>query len=254
MINALIYLIVFLAIQAGVSFGVQGIWRMATGSTDITATMIIVSTVVYGALTAAVFLLARWCEVSRGYVRSRPWGVVFWCVMASVGAVIPSMWLQEQLPELPDMMKGSFDMVLKDRWGYVAVGLMAPMVEEIVFRGAILRALLHKTARPWVAIILSAVFFAVAHFNPVQMPHAFLVGLLLDWMYCRTDSIVPGVVYHWVNNSVAYVLYNVLPDPDITLSRLFGDSPSRVLSAVLFSLCILLPALFQLNLRMRKAR
>ena len=85
------------------------------------------------------------------------------------------------------------------------------------------------------------------------MPHAFLIGLLLGWMYYRTDSIVPGIAFHWVNNSLAYVLYNLYPDPQLKLIDLFG-SQRTVAAAVLFSLFMLLPALYQLNLRLKKAR
>jgi hypothetical protein len=60
------------------------------------------------------------------------------------------------------------------------------------------------------------------------------------------------MVYHWVNNTVAYVLYNLYPDPDMTLSDLFGGNQQRVLMAVGFSLCILIPSLLQLNMRMKK--
>lgn len=251
--KSIIFLFVFAAIQIAVSTGVMGLWKLFSGSPDMTAMQLIVSMGAFSAITAAVFLLARWTELSRSYVRSRPWGVLFWCAVAAFGAIIPSTWLQEMMPELPNMGAAAFDMILRDRWGYVVVGLLAPVVEEMVFRGAILRALLAGDRRPWVAVAGSAVMFAVAHANPVQMPHAFIVGLLLGWMYLRTDSIVPGVVYHWVNNSIAYVMYNVLPDPDIKLADLFGGSQTRVLLAVAFSLCILLPALFQLNLRLRKA-
>jgi membrane protease YdiL (CAAX protease family) len=143
-------------------------------------------------------------------------------------------------------------MILRNRWGYFAVGLLAPISEELVFRGAILRALLRWTSRHWVAIAISAVLFALIHANPAQMPHAFLIGLLLGWLYYRTDSIVPGIVYHWVNNSVAYVIYNLYPDPSLKLIDLFG-SQRTVAAAVLFSLFILLPALYQLYLRLKKA-
>jgi hypothetical protein len=87
--------------------------------------------------------------------------------------------------------------------------------------------------------------------NPAQMPHAFLIGLLLGWMYYRTDSIVPGVVYHWVNNTIAYVLMAFYPDPDLKTTDFFGNQQT-VLMAVAFSLCILIPSIYQLNLRMRK--
>ena len=85
------------------------------------------------------------------------------------------------------------------------------------------------------------------------MLHACLVGLLLGWMYWRTGSIIPGIVYHWVNNSVAYVAANLLPGKSDSLTEIFGGNQQSMLLSILFSLCILLPALFQLHLRMRKA-
>lgn len=95
--------------------------------------------------------------------------------------------------------------------------------------------------------------FALIHMNPVQMPHAFLIGLLLGWMYWRTGSILPGVAYHWANNSAAFVMYAFYPDPDMKLIDLFRGSELHVYMALGFSLLILLPALFQLNLWMRRA-
>ena len=77
-------------------------------------------------------------------------------------------------------------------------------------------------------------------------------------MYYRTGSIIPGVVYHWVNNSVAFAIGHIMIaiDPaskgDITLAQMFG-SDVRVLMAVGFSLMIFLPALYQLNMRMKRA-
>jgi membrane protease YdiL (CAAX protease family) len=129
---------------------------------------------------------------------------------------------------------------------------LAPLAEELVFRGAILRALLRWHKNAWVGIAISAVLFAIIHMNPAQMPHAFFVGLLLGWMYYRTDSIVPGVVFHWVNNSVAYVLYNLYPDPSLKLVDILGGQQQSVWMALGFSLLIFLPALFQMNLRLKK--
>ena len=84
------------------------------------------------------------------------------------------------------------------------------------------------------------------------MPHALLVGLLLGWMYWRTGSILPGIAYHWVNNSVAYLLYNILPNPDATLVELAGGNSTKVLLWLLCSLCILVPSLLQLHQRMER--
>ena len=250
--KAIIYLCVFLIIQVTASFIVQGILTLTTGKSMMeSATSFILTTALFSVVTVVVFLWAKWSEVSRHWIRKRPWVTLIWCVVAALGAIIPSVWLQEHMPELPNLAEDAFDMIMKDRWGYVAVGLLAPLAEELVFRGAILRALLQWCSKPWAGIALSALFFAVAHMNPAQFPHAFLIGLLLGWMYYRTDSIIPGIVYHWINNSVAYVMYNLYPNPDITLTDLFG-SERTVLMAVGFSLLIFLPALFQLNARLEK--
>ena len=250
--NALIYTVIFGAIQVVVSFMVQGVWMLVMGKDQVmNATGMIITMALFSIITMAVFLMAKWSVVSRHWVRTRPWFVLFWCVVAALGALVPSLWLQEHMPELPNLVEGEFDMIMKDRMGYFVVGLLAPLAEEMVFRGAILRSLLRWKSNPWVGIVISAILFAVIHMNPAQMPHAFLIGLLLGWMYWRTDSIVPGVVYHWVNNTVAYILYNIYPNPDLTLLDLFG-SDQKVWMALGFSLLIFLPSLFQLNQRLSK--
>lgn len=248
--NALTFTFVFLVIQiAGGSLMVLP-FDMGLLPDD-PAMRLIVPTAVVGIVTIIVFLLARWTVVSRHWVQTRPWTALFWCVLAALGVLVPSSWFQEQMPELPNIAEESFDLILKDRWGYFVVGLLAPLSEEMVFRGAVLKALLQWKENPWVGIVISALLFALIHMNPAQMPHAFLIGLLLGWMYYRTDSIVPGVVYHWVNNTVAYVLYNLYPNPDMRLIDLFGTQRS-VLMALAFSLCIFLPSLYQLNMRLKK--
>jgi len=250
--NALIYTLVFLALQVCIGSVIQLSWVHITGKHAAADSMsLIVTMAVFSLIAMAIFLMAKWSVVSRHWVRTRPWVVLCWCVIAALGAIIPSMWLQELMPELPNVAEEHFEMIMKSRWGYLVIGLFAPLVEEMVFRGAVLRSLLQWNSRPWAAIAISSVIFAVIHMNPAQMPHAFLIGLLLGWMYYRTDSIVPGVVYHWVNNTVAYVMYNLYPDPDLTLIELFG-SQRTVLMAVMFSLCLLAPSLFQLNLRLKK--
>ena len=252
--KAIIYTLAFAVIQIAMTQLVQFFYGLMSDkeTASLSASQMIIAMTASSIVVIALFLYLHWAEVSRSYVRSRPWATLFWCALAAMGAIIPSEFVQEFIP-LPNIVEEEFDMILKDRWGYFAIGLFAPVCEELVFRGAILRALLRWTPRHWLAIAISALLFALIHANPAQMPHAFLIGLLLGWLYYRTDSIVPGIVYHWVNNSIAYVVYNFYPDPQMKLIDLFG-SQRTVAAAVLFSLLILLPALYQLNLRLRKAK
>ena len=238
--KAIIYLIEFLAIQLIGGFAVDQLWKLFGGDNADSALRLITTASVTSVLTIVLFLTTRAAEVSPRWLRTRPWAVLCWSVIAALGTILPSSWLVEQMPELPNIVEQEFDMILQNRWGYLAVGLLAPLSEELVLRGAVLRSLLGSSRlSPWAAIALSAVFFALVHFNPAQMPHAFIIGLLLGWMY-------------WVNNTVAYVMYNIYPDPDMELIDLFGNQRTE-LAAVFFSLLILLPAIYQLHLRQRHA-
>jgi Predicted metal-dependent membrane protease len=251
-ISAFVYALVFLAIQGIAGVLVHLIWQQVTGSTDITVIELVVSMVVFSVMVIAIFLGARWAEVSPRWMATKQWFVLVWAVIAALGMIIPMTWLQENMPELPNWIEDQQEMLLGNYWGYLAIGLLAPLAEEIVFRGAILRSLL-TTAKPMAAIIISALLFALVHMNPAQMPYAFIAGLLLGWMYWRTGSILPGMAYHWANNSVAYILYHAYPDKDMKLIDLFKGSELHVYLAVFFSLLILLPALYQLHIWMKRA-
>lgn len=253
--NSFIFFFVFIALQLCVGFIVAALWPMATGSADLTPLRLMLTSGAASLLTIVIFVAARWTAPLshlRRYLLSGPWMVMLWSVVAALGAVVPSVWMQELMPELPNWLENELSMMLGEPGGYFVLALLAPVAEEVVFRGAILRALLQGSMRPWVAIAVSALLFALIHGNPAQMPHAFLCGLLLGWMYWRTGSIAPGVVYHWANNTVAFVVYRLFPDPDIRLVDLFAGSQQRVLMAVAFSLLILVPAIVQLNVWMKR--
>ncbi len=252
--KAISYLLIFVGIQLLGGAVVNQAWSLISGSSDQTAAKLITTTIIVSVVTVAVFLLCRWTKVSPTWLRTGPWVVLIWSVVAALGALVPSMWLQEQMPELPNLVENEFDMILQNRWGYLAIALLAPLAEEIVFRGAILKTLLNSPRLSvWVAISISALMFALIHMNPAQMPHAFIIGLLLGWMYWRTGSILPGMAYHWANNTAAYLLYQFYPNPDMKLVELFKGSETHVLMAVGFSLLILLPAIYQLHLWMKRA-
>ena len=263
LLRALAYVLVFLAIQGFASVVVMLVMTLMKGklSEQLTASQTVIMMILFAVLTMIVFVWARWFRPSASYLKSRPCTVVAWSVVAALGAIVPSMFCQEWLPDWPgwiqeivDESERQFAELMQTRGGYFVLALLVPMVEECVFRGAVLRTLLDwQPRRRWLMIGLSALLFAAAHLNPAQMPHAFVIGLLLGWMYSRTDSVIPGIVYHWANNTAAYLLFVFYPDPSLELIDIFGGQVGRELMAVGFSLCILLPALFQLNQTMKKA-
>lgn len=257
--KAIIYLVMFFAIQAITTFAVMGVWRLVTGKVPAEEGLfLVVSTLLFSIVTMLVFGWWRWTPVNGNYLKSRPWSVLFWAAVASLGFILPSEWFQEKMPELPNLLNDSFKGIVNTPGGYLALAILVPVAEEFVFRGAILRVLLKSFGAgsslkgAWIAIALSALLFSVAHMNPAQMPHAFVVGLMLGWFYWRTGSILPGVVYHVVNNTASYILMRFYPNlEDLTLTDFFGSEAS-VLKALGFSLLVFLPAIYQLQLRMKR--
>lgn len=280
--EVLLYLFTFLAIQLVVSFIVTiASWldvdnlarifhQIMEGKLLPDTTGTLISSVVSSILTLAVFLWLKWSPFSRTYLQSRPWGVLVWVVVLALGTIVPSTWLGEQIPyEMPQEIEQMLSEMLHNRWGYLAIGILAPIVEEMVFRGAILRTLLLLGGRgndqssmlnaqsskfkAFAAILISALLFGAVHGNVQQFVHATLMGLLLGWMYYRTNSIVPGIVFHWINNTAAYVIANVIPNSEhARLVDVLGGEQRSVWLALGFSLCLFLPALFQLWQRMKK--
>jgi membrane protease YdiL (CAAX protease family) len=79
--------------------------------------------------------------------------------------------------------------------------ILIPVVEELLFRGLILRGFMIRYGVRK-AIIGSAVLFGLIHLHPVQAAGAGLLGLLFGWWRVRTGSLVPGLVGHAVYNAV----------------------------------------------------
>lgn len=268
-LEVLLYVMVFLTIQLFVTYLVGGIQlyiddvslhdiaaRAANGTMMPDATGMIIISVVSSVLTLLLFLLLHWTPATRDYLLTRPWTAMAWVVILALGTIIPSTWLSEQIPyDMPAEMEALLADMMRNRWGYLAIGILAPLAEEAVFRGAVLRVLLRLFDKKWhwIAIAISAILFGLVHGNVQQFVHATLIGLILGWMYYRTDSILPGVLFHWVNNSAAYVISNLIPNAEqARLIDILGGEQRSVWLALLFSLCLMLPALFQLFLRLKK--
>lgn len=248
-------------VQVLASVAVNAVWAAVSGDAEMTAEKMITASSSASVLTIILFVWRRWMPLSRAYMQSKPWVDIYWCVILALGMLIPSQFIEELIPEQmkTDIIADQMKMILSNNWGYIAVGLLAPIVEELVFRGAIQREAMaffaerfanakNKNIAHWVAIAFTALLFAAVHGNPAQIPHAFLIGLLLGWLCYRSGSIVPGIVVHWVNNTFAFLLYAFYPRSyDMNLADFFGGSSLRVCAAIALSLLLFLPALRQLN-------
>ncbi|MES2509895.1 MAG: type II CAAX endopeptidase family protein [Pseudomonadota bacterium] len=91
----------------------------------------------------------------------------------------------------------------------IATCVLAPVLEEMLFRGIILRSFLNQYPR-WQAILGSSLLFGFAHLNIYQFFVALLIGVMLGWLYERTRSLIPCIAFHAFYNmgiSVFEALY-----------------------------------------------
>lgn len=87
------------------------------------------------------------------------------------------------------------------------VVVLAPVLEEIVFRGIILKGMLNRGIHPATAITVSAMIFGLVHGNLWQFVGAFMFGVLFGLVYYRSKSLLLPVIMHAVNNGSALLLY-----------------------------------------------
>jgi membrane protease YdiL (CAAX protease family) len=84
----------------------------------------------------------------------------------------------------------------------------APVLEEMLFRGVILRGFLQRYPRDF-SIFWSAALFAIAHLNLYQVATALALGIVSGWLYERCRSLWPCILLHAAYNTfVTYVYYS----------------------------------------------
>lgn len=104
--------------------------------------------------------------------------------------------------------------------------LAAPVLEEMLFRGVMLRAFLRQYTRTF-AILWSATLFAIAHFNVYQLVTAFTVGIVSGWLYERCRSLWPCILLHAAYNGLAtYENYLLISQPESAAGALSSISAS----------------------------
>jgi len=170
-------------------------------------------TAMYG---AAASVLAMAAVIRLGVRRSKlPWRnvlplrpfrplVLTWLLPAALGLGILGSEVENLTralglePEfyrevMRQMTQGGF-------WSVIAIVAVAPIAEELLFRGVILTGFLRRygTVR---AVTYSAILFAVIHLNPCQIGAVFIMGLFVGWLYVRTGSLWPCIAMQAIYNS-----------------------------------------------------
>lgn len=81
----------------------------------------------------------------------------------------------------------------------VLLAILPAIGEELVFRGMILHGL-RSRFKDAIAVVLSALMFALMHMNLQQLVYPFLLGIIMGWIVLRTGSLVSSILVHFINN------------------------------------------------------
>ena len=114
------------------------------------------------------------------------------------------------LPEMSEARKIAMEQMLKGPvWiVLISVSVFAPFFEEWLCRGIILRGLLKKMKPGW-AIVISALVFGLIHMNLWQAIPAFIIGVVLGYVYYKTGSLKLTMLMHCVNNTLSVILSRI---------------------------------------------
>ena len=127
-------------------------------------------------------------------------------------------------------------------YSFIVVVLVLPILNEILFRGIILKNFL-KSYSPIKAILLSSLFFAIIHFNVGQVITAFISGIFLSYLYWQTSSLALCFIVHILYNGVAYFAFHLL-NSQFSIESAISNTPVYLalyfLAAITLASCILI--------------
>ena len=147
--------------------------------------------------------------------------------VTAVLAALPEAWLDSYNEASADLGGGTVV-------GALAVALMAPIVEEFIFRGLIMTRL--SRAMPgWLAVVLSAAIFGACHGHPVWFSYAFALGLFFGFMDLKANSIWPSILGHMAFNAIGEII-SAVPETE-------EGTEFIIITAALLLCAIVLPIL-----------
>jgi membrane protease YdiL (CAAX protease family) len=144
-----------------------------------------------------------WGAIPALGLRGANWRYI---VFGAIGTMVLSVAVSQSGLQ-PEGMKQVFEIVQGP--GQLGISLLllavlAPLVEELVFRGLLYGWLAGRWGKTtgW---IVSSLAFAAAHTEPAHIILVFPLGLLFGWLRQRTDSLLPSLAAHIANNALALV-------------------------------------------------
>ena len=127
---------------------------------------------------------------------------------------------------------------------FLAVVIVAPIGEEVVFRGFLQKFLEEHWKDITRAVLVTSLFFAMIHFNPFWTIQIYILGVLLGFLSWKTKSVIPSIMLHSINNGLAYIL-SIYDDINLNF-YLWNDHVSPIF--IFIAVCLIYKGLEGLNI------
>ncbi len=151
--------------------------------------------------------------------------------------------MQEQLVKMEELYNRAMQTFLQMRSPFdvmvnlLIMALLPAIGEELFFRGSLQKVLLRMSGKPWLAIIISSVIFALLHGTFFKVLPIFALGLMLGSVYYLTRNLWYNIIIHFLNNGFA-VLAVYYGNRSDFLRKLNDDQLAIPLYAAVFSLLL----------------
>ena len=149
--------------------------------------------------------------LNRLRIRAVEKDVIVYTFLLSIGVVV----LSDELDRIISIVWPAPDYILdlnsllqpESMLGFIllilAIVIIAPIGEELLFRGFLQQILEHKWNDTTKSILVTALVFAIIHMNAYWFIQIYFLGILLGFLAWKTKSVIPSLILHSVNNGLA---------------------------------------------------
>lgn len=213
-----------LGVSGSGAAGIGARIRAVLAQPDTNALMVILTLLLSASVTVALVRRlwpAAWSHgAPPGLGLTRPGRPLFYLAAVLLGLALPiaggwlTRWVAHGHEVTQDVKQigGAASLALRLPLALLVISL-GPLVEELLFRGALLSALLRRMHTGW-AVAVSSLLFACVHLPDLgflwyAVPNLALLGAVLAWLRLRSGSLWPAVVAHGMNNLLAVAAWFV---------------------------------------------
>ena len=138
-------------------------------------------------------------EVLKTYLYLFAFGILLGLLKYSFGLELPGFSEQQNILQLFPSTGILFYLTI------INATILAPIIEEVIFRGALLKNLCAKYSNTS-SIILSSIVFSVIHFQPEVFGAIFIISVLLSRLFLRTQTLIAPILFHIINNLIKTII------------------------------------------------